>query len=138
MNIKNKWYFPEEFNKFEKKFFDDLLELQLKKYDLDQGCIPNNDLNQDNLSADDFYIKCSEIIAFDEKLKAEELEKYKKLAVSCLIKINDLNSQLEKYKTFADLAIDFVQCESKRNANNKHEIITLHWQIQQLGKHLDQ
>lgn len=75
---------------------------------------------------------------FDEKLKAEELENYKKLAVSCLNKIIDLKAQLEKYKTFADLALDFVQCESKRNSKKENEIITLHWQIQQCGKHLDQ
>lgn len=146
---KNKWYFPEftnwyfpEFTNFESKFFDDLVDLQLKTSDLStdfcQSNILNNNFNQDDLSTDEFLIKCAQIIDFDEKSKAEELENYKKLAVYCLIKINNLNAQLEKYKTFADLALDFVQCESKRNANNKNQIITLHRQIQQLGKHLDQ
>ena len=137
MMNKNKWFSPEITN-FEKKFFDDLLELQLKKSGFGLGCILNNDLNQDDFSADDFLIKCTEHIQHSEKLKAEELKNYKKLAVDSLIKINNLNAQLKKYKTFADLALDFVQCESKRNSKKENEIITLHWQIQQCGKHLDQ
>jgi len=134
---KNKWYFS-DFTKFEKKFFDDLLELQLKNSGFGLGCILNNNFNQDDFSAEDFHIKCAQIIDFDEKSKAEELDHYKKLAVDSLIKINNLIAQLEKYKTFADLALDFVQCESKRNAKNRNEMLNLHWQIQQIGKHLDQ
>ena len=87
---------------------------------------------------DDFLVKCTEYIQHSDKLKADELENYKKLAVDSLIKINNLNAQLEKYKKFADLVIDFVQCESKRNSKNENKIITLHWQIQQCAKHLDQ
>lgn len=114
MTDKNNRYFP-NFTKFESNFFDDLawqiLDSNTGISDLGHGNILNNNLNQDHLSTDDFLIECSKAIQIDE-----ELAYYKKLAVDSLIKINNLNAQLEK---------------------KEDEIMTLCSQIKQIKKHLE-
>jgi hypothetical protein len=87
MNNQNNRYFP-YFQKFESKFLND----------------------------DNFLLECSKAIQLSEKSTMEELAHYKKLAVDSLIKINNLNNQLEKME---------------------YQIMTLCSQIKQTKKHLE-
>lgn len=81
MTNKNKWYFS-EFTKFEKKFFDDLLDMKLKKSNFVQSNILNHVFNQndcilnDNFNQDDFSINklFRELDECTEYLKEEELK----------------------------------------------------------------